>query len=409
MKEPDWPQPVPSPPPHDNRPIIGITMGDPGGIGAEVVVKALADPELRRAARFVVFGLNELMAYVADLAEIEPFWWRDQHEQLLPNGASLLVPPTPYPHDVVVLDYDEFSILGLDARGATRAGGQASMRFVTDAIQAAQRHKIDAIVTAPICKESWKLAGFDRWPGHTELLAEKTKAKRHAMMFAAPPPSPPEKQEAGSKKQGGIAHPTQTPDPRPCTPYPIPHRGLRVVLCTIHQALFDLRNSFKIGTVFDPIDLAHQALVNWFGIPNPRIAVCGLNPHASENGQFGDEEKRIIEPAILMARQNGIDATGPFPADTIFIKAVQGHYDMVVAMYHDQGLIPVKLLDFNGSVNVTLGLPIVRTSPDHGTAFDIVGKNKADPGSMKSAIRMAIEIASRRTNGSTPTAQTPSP
>ena len=119
-------------------------------------------------------------------------------------------------------------------------------------------------------------------------------------------------------------------------------------------------------------------------------------PHAGENGLFGDEEKRIIEPAILMARQHGIDASGPFPGDTIFIKAVQGHYDLVVAMYHDQGLIPVKLLDFHGSVNMTLGLPIVRTSPDHGTAFNIVGKNKADPGSMKAAIRMAIEIAMQR-------------
>jgi 4-hydroxythreonine-4-phosphate dehydrogenase len=133
-----------------------------------------------------------------------------------------------------------------------------------------------------------------------------------------------------------------------------------------------------------------------------RIAVCGLNPHASENGLFGDEEKRIIEPAIMMARQHGIDATGPFPADTIFIKAVQGHYDIVVAMYHDQGLIPVKLLDFAGSVNLTLGLPIVRTSPDHGTAFDIVGKNKADPSSMKAAIQMAVEIARQRRGASSP-------
>jgi 4-hydroxythreonine-4-phosphate dehydrogenase len=360
-------------------------MGDPAGVGAEVIVKALADPEIRRQARFVIFGLNELMAYVADLAEVEPYWWRDQHDRFLPpstNGGNGGAPPSPppspllaprgYPHDVVVLDYDEFSILGLDTRGATRAGGQASMSFLNDAINAAMRGKIDAIVTAPICKESWKLAGYDRWPGHTELLAEKTKAKRHAMMFAAPPP-------------------LRTEDSALRT-----HKGLRVVLCTIHEALFELRHRFKIGTVFDPIDLAHRALVDWFGIEKPRIAVCGLNPHASENGLFGDEEKRIIEPAIMMARQHGIDAHGPFPADTIFIKAVQGHYDLVVAMYHDQGLIPVKLLDFHGSVNLTLGLPIVRTSPDHGTAFDIAGKNKADPGSMKSALRMAIDIATKR-------------
>ena len=352
-------------------------MGDPGGVGAEVIVKALADPEIRRRARFVIFGLNELMAYVADLAEIEPYWWRDQHERFSLNGLALPAHlRDQYPHDVVVLDYDEFSILGLDHRGATRAGGAASMQFINDAITAAMKGKIDAIVTAPICKESWQMAGFDRWPGHTELLAEKTKARRYAMMFAAPPSQNSELRTQNSALPA--------------------HHGLRVVLATIHEALFELRHTFKIGTVFDPIDLAHSALVDWFGIEKPRIAVCGLNPHASENGLFGDEEKRIIEPAILMARQHGIDAQGPFPADTIFIKAVQGHYDLVVAMYHDQGLIPVKLLDFAGSVNMTLGLPIVRTSPDHGTAFDIAGKNKADPGSMKAAIMMAVEVATKR-------------
>ncbi|MCL2646226.1 MAG: 4-hydroxythreonine-4-phosphate dehydrogenase PdxA [Phycisphaerales bacterium] len=380
----------------DKRPIIGITMGDPGGIGAEIIIKALADPEIRNMARYVIFGLNELMAYVADLAEIEVFWWRDQHERFMekPEARSQkpeekIESPFPYEQDVVVLDYDDFSILGLEARRPTRAGGDASMQFVLDAIHAAIRGKIDALVTAPICKESWKLAGYDRWPGHTELLAEKTRARRHAMMFAAmeKPEARSQKPEEKIENGGGRNSKLET------------HKGLRVVLCTIHEPLFELRHSFKIGTVFDPIDLAHRALVDWFGIETPRIAVCGLNPHASENGQFGDEEKRIIAPAILMAQQHGIDAAGPFPADTIFLKAVQGHYDLVVAMYHDQGLIPVKLLDFAGSVNLTLGLPIVRTSPDHGTAFDIVGKNKADPTSMKSAIRMAVEIARRRHDG----------
>ena len=345
-------------------PTIGITMGDPAGVGAEVIVKALADPEIRKLGRFVIFGFNELLAYCADLAEIEPFWWRDQHERL-----------RPYDHDVVVLDYDEFSFLGLDVRAASKQGGLASMKFVCDAIAVAQKQQIDALVTGPICKESWKLAGYTRWPGHTELLAEKTNARRYAMMFAANPPliSP------AGLAAGATAAPW--------------HKGLRVVLCTIHEALFELRNSFKIGTVFDPIDLAHQALRDWFGIAHPRLVVCGLNPHAGENGQFGDEEKRIIEPAMLMARQQGIDVQGPFSADTIFYKAAQGAYDLVVAMYHDQGLIPVKLLDFNNSVNLTLGLPIIRTSVDHGTAFDIVGKNKADPGSMKAALTMACRIA----------------
>ena len=365
------------------RPVIGITMGDPAGIGAEVVVKALADPEIRALGQFVIFGLNELLAYTADLAEIEAFWWRDQHERFTPGAGG-----AKYNQDVIVLDYDDIGILGLELHGASKSGGAASMQFCCDAIKAAQTGLIDAMVTGPICKESWKLAGFDRWPGHTELLAEKTKAKRYAMMFAAPPPAAVSGQlsvVSGQTEKLSTQHSALST-----------RHGLRVVLCTIHEALFELRNSFKIGTVFDPIDLAHQALVHWFGIEKPRIAVCGLNPHASENGQFGDEEKRIIEPAIMMARQHGIDATGPFAADTIFIKALQGQYDLVVAMYHDQGLIPVKLVDFAGSVNMTLGLPIVRTSPDHGTAFDIVGKNKADASSMKAAIRMAAEVVRRR-------------
>ena len=156
------------------------------------------------------------------------------------------------------------------------------------------------------------------------------------------------------------------------------------------------RGRLNIGAVFQPIELMHETLVNWFDIPKPKIAVCGLNPHASENGQFGDEEERIISPAIFMAREQGIDVTGPYPPDTIFLKAKTGVYDAVVAMYHDQGLIPVKLLAFDEAVNCTIGLPIIRTSPDHGTAFDIVGRNKANPGSMRAAISLAIDMAVKK-------------
>jgi 4-phospho-D-threonate 3-dehydrogenase / 4-phospho-D-erythronate 3-dehydrogenase len=171
---------------------------------------------------------------------------------------------------------------------------------------------------------------------------------------------------------------------------------IRVALATVHIPLMGLWGRLNIGAVHQPIDLVHQALVEWFDIPKPKIAVCGLNPHAGENGQFGDEEERIIKPAILMAREQGIDATGPYAPDTVFLSARDGRFDAVVAMYHDQGLIPVKLLGFDQSVNLTLGLPIVRTSPDHGTAFDIVGRNKANPGSMRSAIEMAIDLAVKR-------------
>ncbi len=341
------------PTPLADRPVIGITMGDPAGIGPEVVVKALADPAVRRLARFVVYGMNELLGYAADLAEINAYWWRLQHDSTRATYDLT--------HDVVVLDYDEYSMLGQTVHQPTKQGGQASLRFLDNAITAAMKQpgqpgRIDAIVTGPISKTSWHLAGAN-YPGHTELLAKRTGAKRVVMMFASPP--------------------------------------LNVALATVHLPLMDVRNKLTIGCAFNPIDLGHHACL-LMGFDRPRIAVCGLNPHASEGGRFGDEEQRVITPAIEMAQNAGIDARGPFPADTIFNDAVAGRYDLVVAMYHDQGLIPIKLLAFDKAVNVTLGLPIIRTSVDHGTAFDIVGKNKADAGSMKAAIRLAVKLANQR-------------
>jgi 4-hydroxythreonine-4-phosphate dehydrogenase len=333
----------------DYRPTIAISMGDPAGIGPEVIVKALADPVLRHRARYVVYGMNELLHYAADLAELDVFWWRDQYQGRLKA----------YGFDVTVVDYDQYSILGTAIRSPSKIGGEASMRFCLDAIDAAKKGIVDAVVTAPIAKESWKLAGY-HFPGHTELFAQRTGARRYNMMFTGGP--------------------------------------LRVVLATCHIPLNGLWGRLNIGAVFQPIELMHETLVNWFDIEKPRIAVCGVNPHASENGQFGDEEERIISPAIMMAREQGIDATGPYPPDTIFLKAKAGAYDAVVAMYHDQGLIPVKLLAFDQAVNCTIGLPIIRTSPDHGTAFDIVGRNKANPGSMRAAISLAIDLAVKKHN-----------
>jgi 4-hydroxythreonine-4-phosphate dehydrogenase len=171
---------------------------------------------------------------------------------------------------------------------------------------------------------------------------------------------------------------------------------LKMALATIHVGLFDVRHKFTIGCVFEPIDLLNTALKEFFGVSKPRIGVAGLNPHAGEDGQFGDEEQRIIGPAILLAKEAGIQCTGPIPADTMFLRAVRGEFDGVVAMYHDQGLIPVKLLAFNTAVNVTLGLPIIRTSPAHGTAFDIAGKGIADPSSFRTAVQVAIEMVRTR-------------
>jgi 4-hydroxythreonine-4-phosphate dehydrogenase len=338
------------------RPVIGITMGDPAGIGAEVVVKALADPAIRSMGRYVIYGMNEMLSYAADLAEVEPYWWRVQQDSL--RAEFDLV------HEVAVLDYDEYSILGQAVHRPSRQGGQSSLRFLEDAVADAMKPpgeagRIDAVVTAPICKESWRMAGC-HFPGHTEFLANRTRAKRVVMMFTSP--------------------------------------RLMVALATVHVPLMEVRNRLTIGCVYDPIDLGHRACVE-MGILRPRVAVCGLNPHASENGMFGDEEGRVIGPAIEMACRGGIDATGPYPADTIFRAAVAGRYDLVVAMYHDQGLIPIKLLAFEEAVNVTLGLPMIRTSVDHGTAFDLVGKNKADAGSMKAAIVQAVRMAKARVNG----------
>jgi len=325
------------------QPVIGVTMGDAAGIGPEVVVKALADPEIRRAAKFIVFGMNEQLCYSADKAEIEPFWGRHQHEKISRD----------YPHKVMVADYDDYSVPAW-IKAPSRVAGEASIRFCLDAIDAARAGIIDAIVTAPISKTSWKLAGAT-WPGHTEMLAKRCKSKRKAMMFVAGP--------------------------------------LKVALATIHEALFEVRHKFTIGCVFEPIDLLNDALKEYFNIPNPKIGVAALNPHAGESGQFGDEEQRIISPAILLAQEQGINCDGPFPADTLFLRAAQGEFDGTVAMYHDQGMIPVKLLDFKKAVNITIGIPIIRTSPAHGTAFDIAGQNFADPAGMKSAITTAIQMA----------------
>jgi 4-hydroxythreonine-4-phosphate dehydrogenase len=330
------------------QPVIGVTMGDAAGIGPEVVVKALADPEVRKAAKFVIFGMNEHLCYAADAAEIEPFWGRHQHEKISRD----------YPYKVVVADYDEYSVPSW-VRVPSKVAGQASVEFCLDAIEAAKDGIIDAVVTAPVSKTSWKLAGAN-WPGHTEMFAQRCKSKRKVMMFVAGP--------------------------------------LKVALATIHEALFEVRHKFNIGCVFEPIDLLNDALKQYFNIDNPRIGVAALNPHAGENGQFGDEEQRIISPAILLAQEQGINCSGPFPADTVFLQAIRGEFDAVVAMYHDQGMIPVKLLNFEHAVNITIGIPIIRTSPAHGTAFDIAGRNLASPAGMKAAILTAIQMAKTKKN-----------
>ena len=340
--------------------MIGISMGDPLGIGPEVVVKALADPALHREARFIVYGRNEMLTLAADRSGIRPYWYRVAQSSDRAQGQ--LLPP------VTVVDFDDTDFHPPSESRPDLTSGHLSKAFVEEAINDALRssgdeRRTDAVVTAPICKESWSLAGF-RWPGHTELLAHRTRTKRQAMAFVSP--------------------------------------KLKVVLATAHLPLMDVKNVLTIGRVHESIEFGHQ-LCQTLGITRPRIAVCGLNPHAGENGLLGDEDQRGVAPGIDVAVQQGIQATGPHPADTVFIGAAAGEHDVVIAMYHDQGLIPVKLLGWEEAVNVTLGLPIVRTSPDHGTAFDIAGRNAANPGSMRAAIDLALKMARVRRTSSTPT------
>ena len=242
---------------------------------------------------------------------------------------------------------------GVEAGKVSAEAGRAAYGAIVAAVEDAMAGAVDAVATAPINKAAFALADLP-WRGHTELLAHLTGAPSVAMMFHSD--------------------------------------ALRVVLATIHEPLASVPRLLTRATVERVIRLAARELPR-FGFSRPRLAVCGLNPHAGEGGVLGDEEQRVIQPAIAACAGEGIDVAGPFPADTLFVRASRGEFDAVVACYHDQGLIPVKLLAFGRSVNVTLGLPIIRTSVDHGTAFDIAGRNAADPGSMIEAVRLAAKLA----------------
>jgi 4-phospho-D-threonate 3-dehydrogenase / 4-phospho-D-erythronate 3-dehydrogenase len=259
---------------------------------------------------------------------------------------------------VLVADFDELPQPRVNGRHEPdEIAGRASFRFVEEAITHLKSGAIDALVTAPISKTAWRMANYN-FRGHTDLLARRFEARRVTMAFFAD--------------------------------------ELRVALASDHVPLFELRNHFTIGLVHQPIDLLDRALREWYGLEHPHIGVLGLNPHAGEAGLLGDEEHRIIEPALALARNAGIRVTGPLPPDTAFVPDVTSRFDGLVAMYHDQGLIPVKMKAFDRAVNVTLGLGAIRTSPDHGTAYEIAGKNSANPGSMTAAIRLAIAFARAR-------------
>jgi 4-hydroxythreonine-4-phosphate dehydrogenase len=332
-------------------PTLAISMGDPGGIGPEVLVKALA-AGAGAGTRCLVVGARTPVLLAARRAGITPEW----RTVAAPEDA----PPGP---GVTLIDNGAAGD-GPFEPGPRARGGSLSHAWVLDAIALARRPAGDpcrahAIVTGPISKHAWALAGHARHPGHTELLAEA---------FGVDP--------AAQDRYGMMFH-----TPR-----------LRVILATAHVPLARVPAALSPALIEHKITLG-DAACRALGVPRPRIAVCGLNPHAGEEGLLGAEDRDLIAPGVARARARGIDASGPHPGDTVFIAAGEGRFDLVVAMYHDQGLIPVKLLDRDRGVNMTVGLPVPRTSPDHGTAFDIAGQNRADPGSTQAAIDLALRLA----------------
>ncbi|MDR4508703.1 MAG: 4-hydroxythreonine-4-phosphate dehydrogenase PdxA [Candidatus Brocadiaceae bacterium] len=325
------------------RRLIGITMGDPCGIGPEIIVKSLNSPAIRGLANYVILGNKKVLEHTARTLDIPINYHEISHTQEIDSGKR----------SISLLSSGEFPIKLIKKKGPVAEAGELSVQWILKGINLAMTGHLDALVTAPICKEAIFLGGSG-YPGHTEMLQIFSGVKQVVMFMV------------GGK--------------------------LRVAFATTHIALKYVPQSITTESLLRTISISNNSLKQYFGIKKPRIAICGLNPHASEEGRFGDEESKHIIPAIEKAKKKGIVCDGPVSADTIFYKALKGTYDLVVALYHDQGAIPLKLHAFETGVNITMGIPFVRTSPDHGTAYDIAGKGIANPRSMKEAIKMAVKM-----------------
>jgi len=330
---------------HD-LPLITISMGDPAGIGPEIIVKSLLRDDIYQVCRPFVVGDTGVLRMISK--RMGSFSFHVISNPLETTGKPGLIDVIP------VSDLREGSFI---PGQPTLKGGKAMVDYIVKAVELNGGGQVSAMVTCPINKELMHLAGY-RFDGHTELLAHLTHSKDYVMMLAG--------------------------------------NRLKVSLVTIHCALREVAQRLNKELIVKTITITCRALENDFAIIRPRIAVAALNPHVGESGLFGLEDKEIIRPAVEEARNDGLLVDGPFSADTIFYHAMNGRFDAVVAMYHDQGLIPVKLLHFSDAVNITLGLPLIRTSVDHGTAYDIAGKGVADPSSLVAAIKMAAKIARAR-------------
>lgn len=327
------------------RPIIGITMGDAAGVGPEIIVKALASKELYDKCRPVVIGDAKMLERVVPIVQ------SDLTIHAINNAKDAK-------YEYGTIDIIDLNLLPADLPfgKVSAAAGDAAFQYLAKAIELAKEHLIDSICTAPLNKEALHLGGHI-YPGHTEILADLTDTEDFSMMLTTP--------------------------------------NLRVIHLTTHMGLIAAIESITPERTYTVVKLAHDTLTN-AGIKNPSVAVCGINPHAGENGLFGNgEEEQKLMPGIEKAKAEGINVSGPHPADTLFFRAGRGDFDIVVACYHDQGHAPIKVMGIEEGVNITVGLKggIIRTSVDHGTAFDIAGKNIADEKSMIAAINSAIELA----------------
>jgi 4-hydroxythreonine-4-phosphate dehydrogenase len=325
----------------------GITMGDPAGIGPEVVIKTLQDKSIQRLANFLIIGNSFVMQKTAQICRMRLAFNRIENDgqPLQRKNRGILL-------------CDRGMITKLVFGQAVKDYGLLALDCIKVALKLLKLSKIDVLVTAPVNKHTISQTGTI-FKGHTEYLAKSVKTKKFAMMLLGGP--------------------------------------FKITLVTRHIALKDVTQVLTKEKVYEAIYLTAFALKKYFDVNNVRIGVCGLNPHCGDGQLLGQEEAQVIRPAILRAKKI-VAVEGPLSADAIFYSALQGKFDAIVAMYHDQGLIPLKTYAFHQGINVTLGLPFVRTSPDHGTAYDIAGKNKAHPGSMKEAIRLAIKIGYRLKN-----------
>ena len=323
------------------KPTIAVSLGDPAGIGPEIVAEAATRPAVRRACRLVVFGDEGVLAAGRRARRLQP---------AAPSAIAEVVPVTAL----------RLSSAALPKPG--RRCGEAAFRYLEAAARATAEGRCDALATAPLNK-FWMHEAGHHYDGHTEYLAEVAGCPA-TMMLAGP--------------------------------------RLRVVLVTTHVALARVPKLLDAARIVAAGRTTHEHLRRFHGIAKPRLAVAALNPHAGEGGLFGDEEARVIAPAVSALRRAGVDARGPFPADTLFAAAVAGDYDAVLCMYHDQALIPLKLVDFREAVNVSMGLPFLRTSPDHGTAYDLAGTGKASADSMEASILLAASMATMRAKAATP-------